>query len=181
MIEELITLLIMATALGMDAFSIALGMGMLGLRLRQIFHIGITVGIFHIVMPLFGMIFGKMLSSYFGDFAIILGGALLLLIGAQMVYSSFKSADDTNEWMKPVGFGLLLFSISVSLDSFSAGLSLGMLGAKTIIAIFSFGMMSMILSWTGLLMGSKLQQYIGTYGECLGGLILIGFGMKLIF
>ncbi len=29
-------------------------------------------------------------------------------------------------------------------------------------------------------MGRRFQQYIGAYGELLGGLILIGFGVKLI-
>lgn len=181
MIEEMVTIMIMALALGMDAFSIAIGMGMIGLRLKQMFRIGVTVGIFHVIMPLLGMMFGKILSTYFGNYAVLLGGALLLMIGLQMVYSSFQYSHGEGDWLKPVGIGLILFSFSVSLDSFSAGLSLGMLGAKTVFTLISFGFMSMILSWTGLLMGSKLQQYIGSYGQCLGGLILIGFGIKLIF
>lgn len=181
MVEEIITIMIMALALGMDAFSIAIGMGMVGLQIKQMIRIGVTVGIFHIIMPLLGIIFGKILSNYFGHYAILLGGALLLMIGFQMVYSSFQHNEGEGHWLKPVGIGLILFSFSVSLDSFSAGLSLGMLGAKTFLTLASFGMMSMILSWTGLLMGSKLQQYIGSYGQCLGGLILIGFGVKLIF
>ena len=52
MIGEIVTLLLMAFALGMDAFSVGLGMGMFKLRLRQIFKIGITIGLFHVWMPL---------------------------------------------------------------------------------------------------------------------------------
>ncbi|MFC0471702.1 manganese efflux pump MntP family protein [Halalkalibacter kiskunsagensis] len=176
--SEMLTLFIMASALGMDAFSVALGMGMLGLRLRQIFNIGVIIGLFHIIMPLFGMATGKLLSNYFGMIATFIGGGLLLIIGLQMALSSFKSDDE--QMMRPVGFGLILFAISVSLDSFSAGLSFGMLGAKTALTVLMIGLLSMILSWLGLLMGSRFKQYIGSYGELLGGFILIGFGIKLI-
>ena len=177
--SEWITIFIMASALGMDAFSVALGMGMLGLRLRQMFYIGITIGTFHIIMPLIGIVAGKLLSTYFGMVATFIGGGLLFLIGLQMVLASFKSEEGSS--VRPVGWGLFLFAVSVSLDSFSAGLSLGMLGAKTALTVVMIGMVSMVLSWAGLLMGAKFQHYIGSYGELLGGCILIGFGMKLFF
>ncbi|MEB1807196.1 MAG: manganese efflux pump MntP family protein [Bacillaceae bacterium] len=168
----------MATALGMDAFSVALGMGLVGLRYRQMFKIGIVIGGFHIIMPLLGIVTGKLVSNYFGLFATYLGGGLLLFLGLQMSISSLKK--DGGRMMKPIGFGFIIFALSVSLDSFSAGLSLGMLGAKTVIAVAAFGLMSMILSWTGLVMGSRFKGIIGSYGELLGGLILMGFGVKLL-
>lgn len=62
LIGELITLFMMAFALGMDAFSVGLGMGLIKLRLRQIFYIGLTIGLFHIWMPLAGMWIGKVLD-----------------------------------------------------------------------------------------------------------------------
>ncbi|WP_216829990.1 manganese efflux pump MntP [Alkalihalobacterium elongatum] len=168
----------MATALGMDAFSVALGMGLVGLRYRQMFNIGIVIGAFHIIMPLLGIVTGKLVSNYFGLFATYLGGGLLLFLGFQMAVASLKKEE--GQMMKPVGLGLLVFALSVSLDSFSAGLSLGMLGAKTMIAVAAFGVMSMVLSWIGLVMGSRFKGVIGSYGELLGGLILMGFGVKLL-
>ncbi len=57
--EQLIPLIIMAFALGMDAFSVSLGMGMMPLKLRQILYIGMTIGIFHIIMPFIGMVLGR--------------------------------------------------------------------------------------------------------------------------
>ena len=169
----------MATALGMDAFSVALGMGMIGLRYRQIFQIGLTIGAFHVVMPMLGIITGRLLSGYFGMLTTIIGGALLLIIGIQMIYSSFK--DEDVQMLKPVGIGLLLFSLSVSVDSFSAGLGLGMLGAKTALTVLAIGLMSMLLSWSGLILGKRLGGVVGSYGELLGGCILLGFGVKLLF
>ena len=176
---EMITLLLMAFALGMDAFSVGLGMGMFQLRLKQIAKIGIIIGIFHVIMPLLGIIAGKFLSENFGEIAGIIGGALLVILGIQMIWSGFKEEDDAFK-ITPVGFGLLLFAISVSLDSFSVGLSLGIYQARTVIVLACFGISAMVLTWVGLLIGRKVQGLIGSYGEMLGGAILLIFGIKLL-
>lgn len=178
MVGELLTLLIMALALGMDAFSVGLGMGLIRLRIRQIFYIGITIGVFHIWMPLVGMLIGRLLSDTFGTIATLLGGTLLILLGIQMVVASFKKDEDP--FITPVGFGLIVFALSVSLDSFSVGLSLGIYGAKTFLTVAIFGLVSMVLTWLGLLVGKRVQIWLGSYSEALGGSILLAFGIKLL-
>jgi manganese efflux pump family protein len=175
---ELLTLILMAFALGMDAFSVGLGMGMFNLRLRQILKIGITIGIFHVWMPLLGMIAGKFLSNQFGTIATYIGGGLLLVLGVQMIWSSFKKEDSSV--ITPVGFGLMVFAFSVSLDSFSVGLTLGIYQAKTVLVLMCFGVAATILTWCGLLVGRKVQNFIGPYSEALGGSILLAFGLKLL-
>ncbi|KSU88807.1 hypothetical protein A2U94_05880 [Bacillus sp. VT 712] len=179
LISELITLVIMAFALGMDAFSVGLGMGLVRLRFRQIFYIGVIIGLFHIWMPLLGMFIGKLLSDKLGMLATYGGGVLLLILGIQMIYSSFKR--DEEPFIKPVGWGLMIFALSVSLDSFSVGLSLGIFGARTFLTIMIFGVVSMLLTWLGLLLGRRVQGWLGSYSEALGGSILLAFGIKLLF
>jgi manganese efflux pump family protein len=178
-IGEIFTLGIMAFALGMDAFSVGLGMGMIRLRLKQIFKIGIMIGLFHVWMPLLGMIAGRYLSDQFGTIAGYAGGMLLFTLGAQMIWSSFKN-DEKGRLITPVGYGLLVFALSVSLDSFSVGLTLGIYKAKTVTVLFCFGIVATILTWAGLLLGRKVQGWLGTYSEALGGSILLGFGLKLL-
>ncbi len=178
-VGEFLTLTIMALALGMDAFSMGLGMGMITLRLKQILKIGILIGIFHMVMPLLGMTVGKQLTVHFGNIATLIGGVLLIILGIQMIVSSLRSNDEP--FITPRGFGVWLFALSVSLDSFSVGLSLGIFGAKVVMTIFLFGVISMGLTWLGLLIGRKTQKWFGSYGEALGGCILLSFGLKLLW
>lgn len=178
LMQELFTLFVMAFALGMDAFSVGLGMGMIELRLKRIFKIGIVIGLFHMFMPLLGMLIGDYLSDHFGRMAAMAGGVLLLLLGAQMIYTSVSNKDE--RLVEPIGFGLILFALSVSLDSFSVGLSLGLYGARMLATILMFGSVSMVLTWCGLIMGRKFQRWIGTYSELLGGCILFFFGLKLL-
>ncbi|WP_338443380.1 manganese efflux pump MntP family protein [Bacillus spizizenii] len=177
-IGELITLSIMAFALGMDAFSVGLGMGMVKLRKKQIFYIGFIIGLFHVIMPLGGMAAGNMLSGLLGVLAVYIGGSLLFVLGVQMLMASFKQSEE--RFMSPTGPGLLLFAIGVSLDSFSVGLSLGIYGSHPLLTITLFGFFSMILTWLGLLIGKQVQSWLGTYSEALGGIILIVFGLKLL-
>jgi len=179
MVGEMVALLLMAFALGMDAFSVGMGMGMFKLRLRQIFKIGITIGLFHVWMPLVGMLAGKFLSDKFGTFASLVGGLLLIMLGVQMVWSSLRKSE--GPVMTPVGFGLIIFATSVSLDSFSLGLTLGIYGAKTIVVIICFGVVATILTWAGLLIGKKAQGWVGSYSTALGGSILLAFGIKLLY
>lgn len=178
-VEQLTPLLMMAFALGLDAFSVSLGMGLVSLRLQQIFRIGVTIGIFHVVMPLFGMILGRFLSQQFGHIATVAGAVLLTGVGFYIIYSSILEGEETRP--APVGISLFLFAFSVSVDSFSVGLSLGIYGAQMIVTILLFGLVSMILAWSGLFIGRHTKRMLGTYGEVLGGIILVGFGLSLLF
>ena len=79
--------------------------------------------------------------------------------------------------ISPAGSGLLLFAVGVSLDSFSVGLSLGMNGSNPFLVTL-FGVFSTVLTWAAA--GRKVQSWLGSYSEALGGAILIGFGLKLL-
>ncbi|RDW22274.1 hypothetical protein CWR48_00780 [Oceanobacillus arenosus] len=178
-IHELIALLFMAVALGMDAFSLSLAMGMQELRLKRIALIGFTIGIFHIMMPFIGILLGKVISGQIGNMTTIAAGLLLVGIGAQMAFSAFQR--EAKKLIQPFGIGLLVVAFTVSLDSFSIGLSLGISGVKTALALILFGASSMILSWIGMLLGRKVHGFLGKYSEILGGSILLGFGLRLLF
>ncbi|MBS4218898.1 manganese efflux pump [Bacillus sp. FJAT-49711] len=168
----------MAFAVGMDAFSVSLGMGIYKLRLKQIFIIGISVGIFHVVMPLIGVLAGHLLTDTFGKITGNIGGILLVILGLQMIIFCFRN--DQQTFILPVGGGILIFSLLLSVDSFSAGISLGMFGVRAAITALCFGLVAVFLTWSGLLLGRKVQNLLGIYGELLGGIILIAFGLKLL-
>ena len=69
----------------------------------------------------------------------------------------------------------------MSIYSFTVGLSLCISGVKTALTLFLFGFVSMILTWIGMLLGRKVRGFLGSYSEILGGSILCGFGLNIIF
>ncbi|MCF6093202.1 manganese efflux pump MntP family protein [Microaerobacter geothermalis] len=175
---QFVTLFMVATALGMDAFSLGLGVGMVGIRLKHVAKVSATIGIFHVIMPLFGMYLGKYLTTFIGNLAGWLGGGILLTLGLQMIWSSFKGGQSQS--YSPHGWGLLLFAFSVSLDSFSVGLTFGLFAVNVILAVSLFGFMGMIMAGTGLLLGRRFGLWLGEYGEALGGFILLAYGVKFL-
>ncbi|RYG71705.1 manganese efflux pump [Lentibacillus lipolyticus] len=177
--RELVSLMFMAIALGMDAFSVSLGLGMQKVRLKRIALIGIIIGFFHMLMPFVGIVLGQAISGQIGDYTVLAGGLLLFGIGAQMVFSAFNH--EAPQLAQPVGMGLLFFALSVSLDSFSVGLSLGLSGARTVVTLLLFGAASMVLTWAGMILGRKVHGLLGVYSEILGGSILCGFGLYVLF
>lgn len=179
MLEQLVAMLVMATALGLDAFSASLSLGTLALSRLEKLKISAVIGLFHLVMPCLGIVFGSFVSQYFGLFTTWIAGSVLLLLGLHMFLASFSKQPPSLK--KPYGFALMLFAVTVSFDSFSLGISLGMLNVSTLFTIVTFGAVALFLSWIGLHVGEVLTRFFGRQSERLGGMILIAFGLKIIF
>ncbi|MBP3964853.1 manganese efflux pump MntP family protein [Paenibacillus lignilyticus] len=177
---QLLTLLIIAMALGMDAFSLGVGIGLKGIRLMDIAKLSAIIALFHMVMPLMGIFTGKYVSTLLGGVATTAAGALLLLLGGHMIYSSLRgdaveSIDYRSSW------GMLLFALGVSIDSFSVGISLGMFDTDMLLTVLLFGVAGGLMSVFGLLLGRKVGTSLGGYGEACGGVILFTFGLLFLF
>ena len=176
---QLLTLLTIAIALGMDAFSLGLGIGLRGIRKRDILKLGAATAAFHTLMPLLGMTAGRMVSGLLGGMATKIGGLLLLLLGGHMVYSSLRGGD-APRFDHRSSFGLLLLALVVSVDSFSVGISLGLFAADMMMTILLFGAFGGLMSVLGLLLGRRVSVNLGDYGEACGGVILLAFGILFL-
>ncbi|OBZ07946.1 hypothetical protein A8L34_25300 [Bacillus sp. FJAT-27264] len=179
---QFVTIAIMAIALGMDAFSLGVGIGMKGIRLLHILQLSLLIAFFHVLMPLLGLVTGSYVGHLLGQVTTYVAGGLLLLLGGHMIFNSFRSGDDSPRvWDHRTFWGMLLISLSVSVDSFSVGVSLGMFVDSILLTILAFGVCGGLMSITGLLLGRHVSRGLGSYGEAIGGAILLGFGLLFIF
>jgi len=180
-----VTVFLIAVALGMDAFSLCVGIGMRGVRLLHAARISAAVALFHVVMPLVGLFMGKYVSALLGDVAVMFGGGLLILLGGHMIFHSFRgSAEKSKEWLSlDTGsfIGLLAFAVSVSVDSMSVGVSLGVFAADLALTVLLFGVMGGLMALAGLLIGRRVGRLVGESGEALGGAVLLLFGILFFF
>ncbi|RKN78822.1 manganese efflux pump MntP family protein [Paenibacillus ginsengarvi] len=176
---QLITIIVMAIALGMDAFSLGIGIGLRGIRLLDILKISFVIGLFHVIMPLAGMFMGHYVGSLLGDVATITGGALLILLGAHMIFSSFKGPE-VRAFDHRTFLGLIVFALTVSIDSMSVGVSLGIFATDIAFTVLMFGGFGGVMSVCGLLLGRHAGSWIGDYGEAVGGVILLAFGIRFL-
>jgi manganese efflux pump family protein len=180
-VQQTVTLLLVAVALGMDAMSLGFGVGMKGLRKREILKMSMTIGLFHVIMPLIGMVSGWLLHERIGDVTRIFGAVLLLFFGIQMMVQSSQHEEEKTTSHKTDGLGLVLFSMSVSIDALSVGFSLGLFEVNPILTVSLFGVVGALMAATGLSIGTKVHRILGGVGEIIGGLILVVFGVRFLF
>lgn len=185
-----------AIALGADAFSLSLAIGLAGIRKRMVLHLSLVVAVFHVLMPLGGMMLGQALGAVLGRFASLTGALVLIGLGGRMLYKvyrptteyfSFGTARDAlfhkelSSNASLGGFGIYVLAVSVSLDALSVGFSLGTIKADILITVMIMGLVAGLMTGTGLVLGRVMGTWLGDKAELLGGLALFLIGIKLLF
>lgn len=177
-----VTLLVLAVALGTDAFSLCVGIGLTGVRRRQILLISATVFIFHVVMPLTGWVLGEIAGGLIGRAAAVIGSLLLVCLGVRMVWVTLRDVREAephvicfNTW------GLLLLGASVSIDALSVGFTLGARQVDLVLTAVIIGAAAGVMTAGGLIFGRFLGSWVGERAQLVGGLVLVGIGVKLFF
>lgn len=165
-----LVIVLIAISLSMDAFSLALSFGTLITDKKKRVSISGTVGLFHFFMPLFGSILGSIFVHKFhihGDF---LEGIIFSYIAILMVKDFFAGEEekfDISFW------GIILFALGVSLDSFGVGFTFTMSFFEKLIAVFVFAFVSSFFTFAGLSLGNRLNKFVGEYSVLVGASIMI--------
>lgn len=169
--------LLIAVSLSMDAFSLSLAYGMLGVTKKQIKLLSLIVGIFHFIMPLIGMSLGEYFFKNIAFNYHFLVFLILVFIGLQMILSSFKE-----KRIKPLKkIEMLFFALAVSIDSFSVGITLTEINKNFIISAVTFALVSFFFTFVGLKIGNKIVKSTGKISTIIGGTILVLIGLTYLF
>jgi len=179
---ELAWVLAVSVALGMDAFSCSLALGLLGIRKRKAAHLVVTVALFHVFMPLIGLLIGKELGSLFGNIVSGIGTVLLLYLGLKMLWNAWENRDCqclNSASIKLEGFGLYLLAGGVSIDALSVGFSLGIFVSRIVPTTLIMGTMAGTMTAAGILLGHRMGTVLSSKAEALGGIILLIIGLKI--
>jgi len=174
------TLMALAVALGTDAFSLCVGIGLAGVKKRQILLLSVTVLLFHIFMPLAGWVAGGLAGIVLGRTAAIAGALLLVYLGVRMVWDAWSNGGQTEPTtIKFNTWGLLLLGASVSIDALSVGFTLGARQVNLLLTAGIIGLVAGTMTAGGLVFGRFLGDWVGEKAQFMGGLILVGIGVKL--
>jgi putative Mn2+ efflux pump MntP len=176
------TLIILAVALGTDAFSLCVGIGMAGINRKQMLLIILTVLFFHIFMPLAGWYTGELAGNLLGRAASVIGSLLLIYLGFRMIQAALLKEQGSG--IKVLKFnlpGLVLLGASVSMDALSVGFTLGAQQVDLLRTALTIGLVAGAMTAAGLVFGRFINGLVGERAQLLGGVILIGIGIKLFF
>lgn len=177
----MIELLILSIALSMDAFAVSLGLGTKQQSQNKwlAVKVGLYFGFFQGFMPLIGYLAGIGLAGMIESIDHWVAFVLLTLIGAKMVYESFGEPVE-EEISIVTNKVLLLLAIATSIDAMAAGFTLTLMKINIVISILTIGLTTFVFSYIGVLFGSRGGAFLESKAELLGGIVLIGIGVKIL-
>ena len=175
-------LFIIAVGLAMDAFAVSISSGvvMKTVQARQALLIASFLGGFQAVMPFIGWSTGNWVRAYVAAFDHWIAFCLLLVVGARMIYESRKDdaarakTDPTNIYM------LFVLAVATSIDALAVGFTLSFLGTGIVVPVLMIGIVTFVMCFAGTYIGTMSGRLLGKKIETVGGLILIGIGIKIV-
>lgn len=178
-----LTLIGIAIGLAMDAFAVAIGAGLTLQRVdaRQTFRLAWHFGLFQALMPIIGWLAGLTVADWISPVDHWIAFGLLTVIGGKMIWESLAHADGERERADPTrGWSLILLSIATSIDALAVGLSLALLDVSIWYPAVVIGLVAGGFTAVGLHLGKRFGALLGRRMEVVGGVILIGIGVRIL-
>jgi manganese efflux pump family protein len=178
----LLETLLIAVGLAMDAFAVSLGIGTTGRATSAgaRSRLALGFGFFQFAMPLIGWFAGTRVADLIGGFDHWLAFGLLAFVGGRMVRSGLDTEAEPEQGDPSRGRTWLVLCIATSIDALAVGLSFAMLHTGILQPAAIIGVVTAAISLAGLLLGAKLGEVLGKRAELVGGLVLIGIGLRVL-
>ncbi len=180
---DFFSVLLIAIGLSADCFAVALGgsISMGTLSRLQVFRASIAFGLFQALMPVLGWLAGRTVVELIADYAHWVAFILLALVGSRMIWESFRSRDGhTGNTDITKGFLLLTLSVATSIDALAVGLTFAFLEVNIMMASPTIGIVAFVATAIGFLLGRKAGDLIGRRAVAIGGVVLIGIGLRIL-
>ena len=182
----LFELFITAVALSMDAFAVAIckGLSTGKIKTKHMAICGLWFGGFQALMPLIGYFLGGAFADYINNFDHWVAFALLGFIGGKMIYEALghEECDECgcgDDAFHPTT--MLTMAIATSIDALAVGIMFALLPDVNIaFAVSSIGVITFILSAVGVKLGSVFGAKYKFIAELVGGVTLVGIGIKIL-
>lgn len=180
-------ILLLAVGLAMDATAVSAtrGMAISTIQIRHVAMVSLFFGGFQALMPLIGWTIGAGVGPLVQTWDHWIAFTLLATVGGKMVWE----ARDAGDADRPAAgcaqnvFGLrvmTMLAIATSIDALAVGITLPMLDAPLVLSLLTIGITTGLLSALGLFAGRRFGAALGQKLDVLGGLVLIGLGLKIL-
>ena len=186
---SLIDIILLAVALAMDCLTVSIVSGVINngqlkmdngqLRMAFLF------GLFQAMMPLIGWLGISHFQAYMEAYDHWIAFSMLGFIGGRMIWESFGSDEEQHFNPRKLRTQLLL-AIATSIDALAVGISFACTGYTSLgqltLPLIIIGVVSFFFSLIGYQLGARFGRSIThrLKPELLGGVILIGIGVKIL-
>jgi manganese efflux pump family protein len=178
----MLRLLAFVLPLGVDSFAVAAALGASGLtRIRDRLRVSLIFVVFEAGMPLAGLAVGAGLARAIGGVADYLAAGAVIVLGIWML----AAGDDGDErkagrLASTRGAAILALGISISLDEFAIGFSLGLVRLPVAPVIITIAVQAVVASQLGLALGRRISERFRERAGQLAAVALILLGAYLI-
>lgn len=175
---------IIAIALSLDAFGVALSVGLEGqLKLKNKMLFAFSFGFFQFLFSISGAYAGIFFNTYVAALPQVIGGALISIVGVLMIKEGFNKKDKNILLNSKMYFVL---GISVSINALVVGFTaFNKLTSNLLILEYTvyIGIVTFLISAGGFLIAKYLRKIdiISKYADYIGGIILLIFGIRMMF
>ena len=196
-------LLLLSVGLSMDAFAVAVCTGLTikkGIH-RKALIVGLYFGFFQAVMPLIGYLVAAFFAKQIVDYDHWIAFALLGFLGVKMIVDGFKKERHTESTyhkttnidqssnkeeqqthqetsLRPAA--ILPLALATSIDALAIGISFAFLQTSIVPAILVIGLITLLISTVGVILGQVFGTRFKSKAGLLGGIILILIGLKIL-
>lgn len=180
---------LMGAALAMDCLTVSIATGLASRRilLKQMSLMALSFGVFQGGMTLLGFLGTSFFEQYIQSIDHWIAFGLLSYLGVKMIAEGLgkkDSEDGADCHMLTIG-SILTMSVATSIDALAVGISFACmeqgLGLKDMLWPSGIiGFCSTAFSITGLALGIMMGKARNLHAEVLGGLVLIGIGIKIL-
>jgi len=183
----LIAIFGIALALAMDAFAVAIAVGisLKKVSARQTFRLSWHFGLFQAMMPVIGWWLGSAVRTIVEHYAPWIAFGLLALVGSNMLREALQFEHECDEPRKDStkGLTMVMLSVATSIDALAVGFSMSMLRISIVTPAIIIGIVAASLTIIGMHLGKKVAafQRLSVYAELLGGVVLWIIGLRILY
>ena len=174
-------LFVIALGLSMDAFAVSVckGLSVQKLRPKHALLCGLYFGGFQALMPFLGWLLGIRFQDLIVSIDHWIAFVLLGIIGINMIRESRECEEECPDASFSIK-AMIPLAVATSIDALAVGVTFAFLSVDIVPAVSFIGVTTFVCSAIGVKIGNVFGLRFKSKAELLGGVVLVGMGLKIL-
>jgi len=175
-------LILIGIGLAMDCFAVAVSFGTSKkLTGKYLYKTAFFFAFFQGFMPFVGWLIAGNFRYLIETVDHWVAFAILAFVGFKMIIQSFRDESGKGKIDIRNTYVLLGISVATSIDALISGVGFGVITVNIAEASLTIGVITFLMTILGSFIGHKSNLISSNWAERIGGLMLAGMGLKILF